>query len=52
MGSANGKQAEGNIQNHGGEKKADDDIRPMRPRTNSTLCVLPNKIIQNEYRTK
>ena len=50
--SANGKQGEDNTQSQGGEKKADDDIRPMRPRTNSTLCVLPNKIIQNEHRTK
>ena len=31
MGSANGKQAEDNIQSQGGEEKADDGIRPMRP---------------------
>ena len=31
MGSANGKQAEDNIQSQSGEEKAYDDIRPMRP---------------------
>jgi len=50
MGSANGKQAEDNIQSQSGEEKPMTISAPCGPRTNSTGCVMPNKIIQNDHR--